>query len=141
MISRYELHVFSLTTTGAKQSNAHQRSGTGRDAFSPGELPHLFQTRNSQVKSSQAREITTMKKQIPINKSAEEMMRIVRHPLKSIVTVVTTTLILSAAADWAAPQATWSSTGSMSVGRFVFTATTLQNSRVLVAGGVTPGDE
>ena len=81
-----------------------------------------------------------MKKQIPINKSAEEMMRIVRHPLKSIVTVVTTTLILSAAAGWAAPQATWSSTGSMSVGRFVFTATTLQNSRVLVAGGVTPGD-
>jgi N-acetylneuraminic acid mutarotase len=48
---------------------------------------------------------------------------------------IITTLILSAAAAWAAPQGTWSSTGSMSVGRFVFTATTLQNGKVLVAGG------
>ena len=46
--------------------------------------------------------------------------------------------MLSAATVWAAPQAAWSSTGSMSVGRFVFTATTLQNGKVLVAGGSTP---
>src|SRR6266446_1679536 len=53
---------------------------------------------------------------------------------------IITTLILSAAATWAAPQATWSSTGSMAIGRFVFTATTLQNGKVLVAGGDTPGE-
>src|SRR5262249_59436816 len=123
--------MFSLTTTGATQPNAHQRSGTGRDAFSPGELPRLFQTGNPQSKTSQAREITTMKKQIPINKSAEEMTRSGRHPLKSIVTVVTTTLILSAAAGWAAPHATWSPTGSMSVGRALFSAVALQNGKVL----------
>ena len=51
--------------------------------------------------------------------------------------VIAITLILSATA-WAAPQGTWSSTGSMSLGRFVFTATTLQNGKVLVAGGYTP---
>src|SRR5438552_4534388 len=51
---------------------------------------------------------------------------------------IITTLILSAAAAWAALQGTWSSTGSMSVGRFVFTATTLQNGKVLVAGGAIP---
>src|SRR5439155_18808083 len=50
---------------------------------------------------------------------------------------IITTLIISAAAAWAAPQGTWSSTGSMSIGRFSFTATTLQNGKVLVAGGAT----
>lgn len=49
--------------------------------------------------------------------------------------IIIITLALSAAAAWAAQQGTWSSTGSMSVGRFVFTATTLQNGKVLVAGG------
>ena len=62
-----------------------------------------------------------------------------KRPLcKLVLTLIIATLILSAAAVWAAPQATWSSTGSMSVGRFVFTATTLQNGKVLVAGGATP---
>ena len=51
--------------------------------------------------------------------------------------IVIVILAVSAAASWAAPQGTWSSTGSMSIGRFVFTATTLQNGKVLVAGGST----
>src|SRR5262249_37188704 len=54
--------------------------------------------------------------------------------------IIIITLSLSAAAGWAAPQATWSSTGSMAVGRFSFTATTLQNGKVLVAGGNISGD-
>src|SRR5437867_7044012 len=72
------------------------------------------------------------------NKSPEQVIHIGRPALKARVAVVVTTLLLSAAAAWAAPQGTWSSTGSMSVGRFVFTATTLQNGTVLVAGGYTP---
>src|SRR5207244_3209594 len=68
------------------------------------------------------------------------MMCIGRPPLKARVAVVITTLVLTATAAWAEPQGTWSSTGSMAVGRFVFTATTLQNGKVLVAGGDTPGD-
>jgi len=51
--------------------------------------------------------------------------------------IIMVTLVFSAAAAWAAPQGTWSSTGSMETGRFVFTATTLQNGMVLVAGGFT----
>ena len=74
------------------------------------------------------------------NKSPEQMMCIGRPPLKARVSVVITTLVLTATAAWAEPQGTWSSTGSMAVGRFVFTATTLQNGEVLVAGGDTPGD-
>jgi N-acetylneuraminic acid mutarotase len=54
--------------------------------------------------------------------------------------IIIITLSLSAAAAWAVPQATWSSTGSMAVGRFSFTATTLQNGKVLVAGGNISGD-
>src|SRR5439155_10755155 len=62
-----------------------------------------------------------------------------KRPLRKLVfALIITTLILSAAAAWAAPQGTWSSTGSMSVGRLVFTSTTLQNGKVLVAGGYTP---
>ena len=58
-----------------------------------------------------------------------------RHILTTRVTVVITSLMLLAAAAWAAPQGTWSPTGSMADGRFAFTATTLQNGMVLVAGG------
>ena len=55
--------------------------------------------------------------------------------------IVITTLALSAAAAWAGVNSgTWSQTGSMSIGRFSFTATTLQNGKVLVAGGDTPGE-
>jgi len=49
------------------------------------------------------------------------------------------TLLALAASTRAATDATWNPTGSMSVGRFVFTATTLQNNQVLVAGGEAPG--
>ena len=61
-----------------------------------------------------------------------------RHTLTSGVMVVITTLILSAAAAWA--SGTWSTTGSMSIGRFIFTAMLLPNGKVLVAGGDTPGE-
>src|SRR5437764_6054971 len=49
--------------------------------------------------------------------------------------IVIIAFALSAAATWAAPQAAWSPTGSMAVGRFSFAATILQNGKVLVAGG------
>src|SRR5439155_6225290 len=68
------------------------------------------------------------------NKSPEQMMCIGRPPLKARVAVVITTLVLTATAAWAEPQGTWRSTGSMAIGRFVFTATTFQNGKVLVAG-------
>ena len=51
--------------------------------------------------------------------------------------IVIIAFALSAAATWAAPQAVWSPTGSMAVGRFSFAATILQNGKVLVAGGAT----
>src|SRR5260370_37724436 len=61
-----------------------------------------------------------------------------KRPLcKLAFALIITALMLSAATAWPAPQSTWSSTDSMSVGRFVFTATTLQNGKVLVAGGAT----
>jgi hypothetical protein len=85
-----------------------------------------------------------VKKRIPINRSSQQrwslMTRISRHTPKSRVAIVIITLLLSAAAAWAETQATWSPTGSMAVGRFSFTAMTLQNGKVLVAGGITPGD-
>ena len=71
----------------------------------------------------------------PVRQSLNRLLR--RHTRTIGVTPIIATLMLSAAAAWAAPQGTWSSTGSMSVGRFVFTATTLQNGKVLVAGGAT----
>src|SRR6266481_2209105 len=71
----------------------------------------------------------------PVRQSLNRSLR--RHTLTIGVTLIITTLMLSAAAVWAAPQSTWSSTGSMETGRFVFTATTLQNGKVLVAGGFT----
>ncbi|HEY8669760.1 MAG TPA: hypothetical protein VIL63_02880, partial [Terriglobales bacterium] len=79
-----------------------------------------------------------MRKHNPITKSPKQMIHIGKQALKARAFVLTTTLMLSAAAAWSAPQGTWSSTGSMSVGRFVFTATTLQNGKVLVAGGAIP---
>ncbi len=54
--------------------------------------------------------------------------------------IIITTLALSACDAWAAPQGTWSPTDSMSIGRFSFTATTLQNGKVLVAGGAILGN-
>jgi N-acetylneuraminic acid mutarotase len=57
--------------------------------------------------------------------------------LTNIVTV--TMLALSTGPAWAATEAVWNPTGSMSIGRFSFTATMLQNGQVLVAGGDTPG--
>src|SRR5438552_13498252 len=58
-----------------------------------------------------------------------------RHTLATGIIVAITSLMLLAAAAWAAPQGTWSPTGSMADGRFAFTATPLQNGMVLVAGG------
>ena len=67
-------------------------------------------------------------------------MRISQRRLKGRLAVLTATLVLSTAAAWAGPEAAWNPTGSMAIGRFSFTATTLQNGNVLVAGGITPGD-
>ncbi len=69
----------------------------------------------------------------PVRQSLNRSLR--RHTLTIGVTLIITTLMLSAAAAWAEAQGTWSPTGSMAIGRFVFTATTLQNGMVLVAGG------
>jgi hypothetical protein len=74
----------------------------------------------------------------PVRDSPYRSLR--RRGLKAGVAVVTTALVLSAAAAWAEAQGTWSPTGSMAIGRFSFTATALQNGLVLVAGGTTPGD-
>ena len=66
----------------------------------------------------------------------KDKTRQAKRPLyKLAFALIISILALSAGEAWAAPQGTWSSTGSMSVGRFVFTATTLQNGKVLVAGG------
>jgi len=61
-----------------------------------------------------------------------------RPPYKR--TLVTTVLVLLLSTVWAGASGTWSPTGSMSIGRFSFTATLLQNGKVLVAGGDTPGE-
>src|SRR5262249_20226054 len=58
----------------------------------------------------------------------------IRNTLKASIAVVIATLLVSAAAAWA--SGTWSTTGSMSIGRFSFAAVALQNGKVLVAGGV-----
>jgi Galactose oxidase, central domain len=54
--------------------------------------------------------------------------------------IIITTLAFSAAAAWAGASGIWNPTGSMSIGRFIFTATSLPNGKVLVAGGDTPGE-
>src|SRR5262245_53587839 len=51
-----------------------------------------------------------------------------------------TTLVLLVSTAWAGASGTWSPTGSMSIGRFSFTATLIQNGKVLVAGGDTPSE-
>ena len=53
------------------------------------------------------------------------------------VIIIITLALSAAAARGGVNAATWSPTGSMSIGRFSFTATTLQNGKVLVAGGAT----
>src|SRR5215831_11986204 len=55
-------------------------------------------------------------------------------------TLVISTLVLLVTTVWAEASGTWSPTASMSIGRFIFTATLLQNGKVLVAGGDTPGE-
>ena len=60
--------------------------------------------------------------------------------IQPINTIIIATLALMAATAGAEASGTWSSTGSMSIGRFIFTATLLQNGKVLVAGGDTPGE-
>ena len=51
--------------------------------------------------------------------------------------IIITLALAAAAARGGVNSGTWSPTGSMSIGRFSFTATTLQNGKVLVAGGAT----
>jgi len=60
--------------------------------------------------------------------------------MKKIAFLITTLSLFVVVAALSAPRATWSPTGSMAVGRFSFTATTLQNGKVLVAGGATAID-
>src|SRR5919108_2377227 len=60
--------------------------------------------------------------------------------IQLINTIIIAGLALLAATDRAGASGTWSQTGSMSIGRFSFTATLLPNGKVLVAGGDTPGE-
>ena len=62
-----------------------------------------------------------------------------RLPYRLVFALIIIALALSTGGAWAKPDAAWSFTGSMSVGRFSFAATMLQNGKVLVAGGVPPG--
>src|SRR5438876_5468736 len=55
-------------------------------------------------------------------------------------TLAISTLVLLVTTAWAEASGTWSPTGSMAIGRFIFTATLLPNGKVLVAGGDTPGE-
>src|SRR5437773_11607637 len=53
------------------------------------------------------------------------------------VIIIITLALSAAAARSGVNSGTWSPTGSMAIGRFSFAATTLQNGKVLVAGGAT----
>ena len=77
------------------------------------------------------------------NTQLKSAVTLVRNKLGFVTkksTVVITTLVLLLSTDWARASGTWSPTGSMTIGRFVFTATLLPNGKVLVAGGDTPGE-
>src|SRR6266404_6092243 len=64
-----------------------------------------------------------------------------KRPLyKLAFALIITALALSAGDGWARTDSAWNFTGNMSVGRFSFTATLLQNGKVLVAGGAIPGN-
>ena len=69
----------------------------------------------------------------------QKLSRAGSPPCKLTFTLVIVVLALSAAGARAKPDAAWNVTGSMSIGRFSFAATVLQNGKVLVAGGVPPG--
>ncbi len=86
----------------------------------------------------------TMNTQIPTSKSRSQIwhsLRLISNPnFRSRLKLILFLLGLGTTIASATPQASWSTTGSMTVGRFGFTATTLPNGQVLIAGGTTPGD-
>lgn len=78
-----------------------------------------------------------MKNTIPVKQGVGLISNRLR---KAKIAFAMTILTFSTAVAWAATDAVWNPTGSMSIGRFSFTATILQNGKVLVAGGDTPGE-
>ncbi len=78
-----------------------------------------------------------MKNTIPVKQGVSLISNKLRKAKKAFAMTI---LTFSTAVAWAATDAVWNPTGSMSIGRFSFTATILQNGKVLVAGGDTPGE-